>query len=388
MQRHLQNPRMIHRLNALDTLARHPLALVDVGMRAGLQGYWPVFGKNMRVIGFEPDEKEFQSLSAQRTPHQQIVLPYVLDSEPRKRDFYIRAHNRAADGFYVGLKWWSARLGLTVKEQLPERYRDYLPTPDAREGTTNTVPIETTTFNKVAREHDLGTVDFMKIDTEGAELDIIKGASDHLGPDGILGIEVEIRTLPTLNSPLFHEVYPYLYDLGYYLADVDLYRRSRAVLPLPVAADHRDHNDKPLAVGHTIGGQIAVGDALFMRDLLTDGFQPDKGNEAHLCRIIKHACLYELFAMPDCAAELLIYYREPLRDMIDVDELLTYLVPDYFAKPVLYKQYLEMYEKEAGRLGPSAHMKEDFRLRMKIKAKKLLSKAPGLEAWLKQVRRR
>ena len=48
------------------------------------------------------------------------------------------------------LKETGPKLGLTVKEQLPEHYREYLPAPDAREGTSNTVPVETTTFNKVA----------------------------------------------------------------------------------------------------------------------------------------------------------------------------------------------------------------------------------------------
>jgi hypothetical protein len=243
------------------------------------------------------------------------------------------------------------------KESLPHDYASFLPGLDDREDTSNSVPVETTTFDIVAREHNLGTIDFMKIDTEGAELDVLKGSTEHLGPGGILGLEVEIRTLPTLNSPLFHEVYSYLYDLGFYLADVDLYRRSRAVLPLPVAADHRDHNNKPLAAGHTIGGQIAVGDALFMRDLMTERFWPDQGNQEHLYRIIRHACLYELFAMPDCAAELLIYYRKPLLDLIDVDSLVTYLVPDYFWRPVAYKQYLELYDEAAGRLGPSKHLK-------------------------------
>jgi len=358
MKNTLQNPRMIHRLNALGVLDGHPLTLVDVGMRAGIQGYWPVFGKNLRVIGFEPDETEFKTLSAERVPYQQIVFPYVLDSTTRKRDFYLRAHNRAADGFYVGLKWWSARLGPTVKEALPHDYASFLAQPDERETTGNTIPIETTTFNKVARDHNLGSVDFMKIDTEGAELDILKGATDYLRPGGLLGLEVEIRTLPTLNSPLFQEVYSYLYDLGFYLADVDLYRRSRAALPLPVSSDHRDHLGRPLALGHTIGGQIALGDALFMRDLPTERFWPEKGKPEDLYTIIKHACLYELFGMPDCAAELLVYYRKSLLELIDVDNLLTYLVPDYFDKPVLYKDYLELYEQRAGRVGPAASLLE------------------------------
>jgi FkbM family methyltransferase len=344
---------MIHRLNALGVLDGHPLTLADIGMRGGIQGYWPVFGKNLRVIGFEPDEGQFAQLSAQRHDYEQIVLPYVLDSEPRQRDFYIRLHNRAADGFYTGLKWWSGRMGLTVKEKLPHDYASFLPGLNDRESTQNSSPVQTTTFDIVARQHNLGEIDFMKFDTEGAELDILKGAADQLKSGGVLGIEVEIRTLPTLDSPLFHEVYAYLYERGFFLADVDLHKRSRAVLPLPVAADHRDHLNRPMAVGHTIGGQIALGDALFMRDLLTEQFEPEPGNAQHLYRIIKHACLYELFAMPDCAAELLVYYRKPLMELTDVDNLLTYLVPDYFLRPMCYEEYLAHYEEHAGRIGPA-----------------------------------
>lgn len=348
---------MIHRLMALGVLKQHPLTLVDVGMRAGIQGYWPVLQDCLRVIGFEPDRAEFEALSAQRQPWTQIVLPYALDSTPRTRTFYQRAYNRAADGFFIGRRWWMERLGRKISDLPRENYAVSLPERDAIEEADAAIEVQTTTFDHVAQEHALGPIDFMKIDTEGAELDILKGAEAQLGPGGVLGLEIEVRTLPTLTSPLFHEVYAYLYERGFYLADVDLYRRSRAVLPLPVAADHRDHNNAPLAAGHTIGGQIAVGDALFMRDMPTEAFWPATDEPEHLYRIIKHACLYELFAMPDCAAELLAYYREPLLCILDVDELLTYLVPDYFEKPVLYRRYLDIYEESKGRLGPSSHWK-------------------------------
>ena len=60
------------------------------------------------------------------------------------------------------------------------------------------------------------TVDFVKIDAEGSELEILKGGKIKLNDS--LGFEVEQQYLERfISSPNFFEVSKYFYDLGYEL---------------------------------------------------------------------------------------------------------------------------------------------------------------------------
>ena len=38
---------------------RHPLVLADVGARGGLKKNWSAAERHLRVLGFEPDEREY-----------------------------------------------------------------------------------------------------------------------------------------------------------------------------------------------------------------------------------------------------------------------------------------------------------------------------------------
>src|SRR5687768_4480813 len=42
--------------------ARHPLTLVDVGARGGVKRNWSAAMRHLRVLGFEPDRREYDRL--------------------------------------------------------------------------------------------------------------------------------------------------------------------------------------------------------------------------------------------------------------------------------------------------------------------------------------
>ena len=103
-------------------------------------------------------------------------------------------------------------------------------------------------------------------------------------------------------------------------------------------------------VGPTTKGQIVAGDAVFFRDLIADQYVAEATDRKSQIRVLKAAAIMEIYNLPDCAAELLIYYRNALSNLVNVDDLLAQLVPNYFGRPLSYGDYIRLYNERLGRL--------------------------------------
>jgi hypothetical protein len=69
--------------------------------------------------------------------------------------------------------------------------------------------IDTVSLNHFARENQISNVDFIKIDIQGAELDVFKGGTRVL--NDVLAIVCEVEFVPHyINQPLFGDVCEYL----------------------------------------------------------------------------------------------------------------------------------------------------------------------------------
>ena len=64
-------------------------------------------------------------------------------------------------------------------------------------------------------------------------------------------------------------------------------------------------------------------------------------------KLLKLACLYELFRLPDCAAELLLAFRAQLEGLLDVDHALDLLTPAIGGQPSSYAGYVAAFENSS-----------------------------------------
>lgn len=86
----------------------------------------------------------------------------------------------------------------------------------------------TTSLGDAARENGFGDATFIKLDTQGTELDILKSGEELLR-DSVVGVYVEVEFQPFYTGqPLFSDIDEYLRSLGFSLFDLDrlLTRRS------------------------------------------------------------------------------------------------------------------------------------------------------------------
>ncbi|HWK11814.1 MAG TPA: FkbM family methyltransferase [Vicinamibacterales bacterium] len=180
----------------------HPAVLVDVGARGGLRPLWAAMRPHLRLIGFEPDPQEYAQLSRTTADPSTTILPTALHNAPATLPLYI-ARDR----------------GLTSVFQPNREFVDQFPEA-SRFDTTDVQEIVAQPLDRVLEAHGIADVDFLKVDTQGSELQILQGAARTLD-GGVFGVEVEAEFNPIYRQqPLFADVDAFLRERGFQLFDL------------------------------------------------------------------------------------------------------------------------------------------------------------------------
>jgi FkbM family methyltransferase len=308
-------PAMVPILVAAGAFSREPFTLVDVGARGGVKDHWRAFGDDLRVIGFEPHPEEFRRLQTAKADTRTMILPFGLGGSDEVRTLHIH-RNPSSSSLFVEDPEFIARMML----------REAFAVVDHQ-------PIELRRLDGAVG--DAG-VDFIELDAEGAELEIMRAGTTILGRT--LGVFTEVRFHEGFQTPLFAHVDVFLRDLGFSLYDLSYSRESRRALPYPLSGDFRADGDRVTPIfGATTGGQPAYGDALFLRDLVAQKAKPS------ITRVLKAACLFEIYGQNDSAAELILAHQESVSAICDPRMLLDALVPVVAKRKMPYEEYVRRY---------------------------------------------
>ena len=304
------NPRLTLELARRGIFRDAPFRLLDVGARGGAHPIWDSFGADLEVVGFDPDA---QSTSGHENARHRYIAAFIGARRERRRFYHgdDPAHGSLSpdEGYY-------RRTVLGSEMRAADVWRE----------------VQTVSLDECVSENALGTFDFLKIDTDGADFEVLQGASETLRT--VLGVQVEVLFRRGKNAyGTYADIDALLQDAGFAPSDLELYRYARAALPQPALYDYRDADGSP-AVGPTPVGEIAFGDALYTRDLIRDGLLDDP------LRVLKLACVYELHRLADCAAELLLAAQDTLRAVVEPRPLLDLLTPLVEGAYPTYDEYL------------------------------------------------
>ena len=304
------NPRLTERLVENRFFEDNPLVVVDVGARKGFEKHWDYYKDQCRLFGFEPNEDSFKECLERKSNEQTTYYPFALDIEKGERDFYHTSYLSSC-GFYKPDKKIVKRFGSEDVFNI-----------------THITKVNTIDLDSIALEVGLPNIDFIKLDTEGSELDILKGAEKAL-KSSVLGLSIEVEFLRMyLDQPLFPEVDQYLQSLNFELYDLDLNRRTRKALA-------------PHGVSRLDLGQLVQGQALYFRNAIDELDSPETRRSWNKERILKLACIQELFNLPDCAIEL-IQKGDSLKllELGDAGLWTDLLVPIVDGEDSSYEEYL------------------------------------------------
>jgi Methyltransferase FkbM domain len=284
----------------LDHIAH--LTVVDVGCSGGLDPAWAVCGDKLRAIGFDPIEAEIAVLTAAETrPGVRYRWGYVMgDGGPHlRRDPSDR---------------------LSFRRTLESREGRLYKLPDASGAQAVCRKLrprpEVVRLPDCLHSEGLTDVDFIKIDVDGGDFEILKTLPEVFAKAGVLGAALEVNYFggPEPDHHTFHNTDRLMRKCGFDLFNLSVRRYSSAALPLCYTYAFP---------AQTVRGRPLQGDALYLRDLgwkLTVDLAPEK--------VIKLAALFAIFDLQDQAAETLVRSRERLTSLIDVDLALDQLVQE------------------------------------------------------------
>jgi len=182
----------------------HPTTILDVGANVGQ------YGRELRSLGYQGKIQSFEPFPPAFNTLQQVA------AKSRPANAW-QAHN-----FGLGEKEGKAVMNVSrdscfnsLREPLPESTGL-----DARIAASTTVSVNIRTLEFVWRELNLsGEHVFLKMDTQGYELPILKGGMTVL--EKISGIQLEVSLTPLYkNQPCVEEVVPFLRHCGFVIFGV------------------------------------------------------------------------------------------------------------------------------------------------------------------------
>lgn len=211
---------------------KYPFTFIDVGAMGGIPRPWQNLQGLIKVIGFEPDEREFKKLKSNGCV---TYFNYALHNKPEDLKYFVTKSPGRSSIFRPNREVLSHFEDIgrfeVVKEEIISSSR-------------------IRTLDQALEENAVPDVDFIKVDTQGSELAILEGGQNS-ALFKTFGIQVEVEFIEMYkNQPLFGDVDGFLRKNSFELMDIKRYYWKRK--------DYHDYTGK---------GQLVFGDALYFKNI-------------------------------------------------------------------------------------------------------------------------
>lgn len=249
------------------------LVLVDIGAREALLKPWTELGDCVRIYGFEPDEGECHKLNSAQShlpaPRRAEFFPVAIGKADEPRTFYITRDPNCSSLLEPNPK--SAE-GFFFHESMEV----------VRRATVNTITLDLWASNNAIK-----CVDFLKIDVQGAELEILLACPKVV--DNVLGLQLEAEFISLYQGqPLFDDVNTWAREAGFILFDLPGVSCTRQ----NIVGDLKSR------------GQLIFADAFYLRDVDALLRLPESA-AVNPAQLFKLAAIADLLGWPDYALYVL-----------------------------------------------------------------------------------
>lgn len=249
---------------------------LDIGARGFHIDWLNHLGKKLRYHAFEPDKTECEKLNSSTKNLKGIFkyYPVALSDKIDKTKFYV-TEDEACSSLYRPDKnineYFNLRGKLNIKSELE---------------------IKTTTLNQWKINENINCIDIVKIDVQGAELDILKSGSSIL--DDVIAVYSEVEFIKVYeNQPLFCELNNFMEQKGFLLYDIRKIKAKR----------------KNVKEDFFTKGQLVWGDAIYLKDI-RNILKELNNEEDILNKILKYIIINEYFEIMDYSVYLIEYVIE------------------------------------------------------------------------------
>jgi FkbM family methyltransferase len=278
------------------------LTVLDVGARyATHDPFWlPIPPEKMRVYGFEPDEEECARVNAEAKALglAYTCFPIALWSNKTILDLNI------CPGLPGSASLYPFDFALLNRWKVADNTDEYIMGREMADAYS--VPLRTETLDHWREANAVASVDFIRMNIEGAELEALRGGASLLPQT--LGLLAEVSTVDD-GRPLFADLDVFARSQGFHFFDFfNLNHVGRGRSPLTVAKMPRV-SPRP--------GQCTQAYPLYLRDPVD--IQARGGDVAgwNKARVLKLVALAELHFQVEYAFELLYWGADLLHGQGD-----------------------------------------------------------------------
>ena len=290
-------------------LLGEPFRLIDVGVRGGVGEHWLFFGDHLELWGFDPLEEAIEPLrSANKRPGRMHYFTMGLGDKDEARPFRFYPENPPSSHF-------AASNGCN-NDAIDSHWQQ----------------VQLRRLDTLFADGTIGPVDFMKMDAETYEVEIIRGAERFLAESGIFGVESETAFFRTPRNPRSHfvELFEELAPLGFDVYDAGIHRAPRAAMARGFPKlEGESYKLRPV-------GRAWVFDFLFLR-----GFEQIDASTS-IDRLLKIIAVAETYGLQDVGLEILLTHKNRLSKRLDVEQAADWLVRDRTDTKLTYREYLRL----------------------------------------------
>ena len=309
----------------LSRLLPGEFTLVDIGCGGGIDAAWRNF-RRLRAFGFDPNPEECARLNSLARGS---GVEYVPGFVGLPHGHALRGRTKVSRNPWSRL---SAARSYALIDRTNKSEAELMRLNLWRE-TSLADPDKPVVLSEFLKARDVSDVDFVKIDVDGEDLEVLLSLEDLLGSVSVLGLGIEVNYIgsESRTDNTLHNVDRFMRAAGFDLFGLTVRRYSAAALPAPYQLS---------IPAQTTFGRPLQGDALYLRDFAA----PENEQTATsygVEKLARLACLFDLFGLPDCAAELLLTRSDALAEVCELEPLLDLLVPANMS----YHEYLERFER-------------------------------------------
>jgi FkbM family methyltransferase len=292
--------------SVLAGLLDDPIVIADVGCRWGFADTWGALGDRCHAIGFEPDEDECERLRERYHDRPWVtIVSHALGAEAGSATLHL-TREPACSSLYQPLDEVVDRHPRLEVQRLADRQR-----------------IELITLDDWCAQSGVDRIDLIKLDTQGSELDVLRGAARTL--EGAIAIQTEVEFNRMYEAqPLFGDLDRFLRDHGFMLWHLENLSHHRQRGARSGLRQRDQLFDFDVASFSRRAGQLFWADALFVR---ADVARPQPGtpwNEA-----LRHACVTAALGLDDLAGIVLdLHHRNLEGDARETVEGARALLPE------------------------------------------------------------
>jgi len=295
-------------------LLHEPFVVIDVGVQGGEHPRWELLGDLVRVYGFDAISEAIDRINKVKAgrPHR-VYRAMALGNEDGEREFLVPANTFSAS-FYADWRGSTAA-----------RHGD---------GAQGRRMVEIRRLDSLFAAGEIPAADYIKIDCEGFDPEVLRGARTYLARSNILCVTVETGFDVSLIYPrtAFAEINDIVvqhrllvFDLNYVRYPRPAYVAARAKHPWPPADPMHD-------APYLDVGQPGTFDFVFCRDFVAEDVCPKKFprlagsvTSPTVDKLIKSMINFELHGLMDCAVDLGHHFHSLLEERLDADEAIALL---------------------------------------------------------------